>query len=58
MFKPSPQSPLALAQLYSGAPLGDFFRQATGFTPDPNYFGAYAVAAAGNQLYIDIGAAR
>ncbi len=58
MFKPTPQSPLALAQLYSGAPLGDFFQRATGFTPDPNYFGAYAVAAAGNQLYIGIGAAR
>lgn len=58
MFKPTPQSPLALTQLFSDASLGDFFRRTTGYTPDPNYFGAYDVEAVGDLLYLGIGAAR
>lgn len=44
--------------LLSWADLGTFYTAMTGCTPDPTYFGAYALQPVGDQLYIGFGTGR
>jgi hypothetical protein len=47
-----------LAELLPGLDLAKFYTDSTGFAPDPNYFGVYAVQAVGDTLYLGLGTAR
>ncbi|NUQ39624.1 MAG: hypothetical protein HUU23_17930 [Caldilineales bacterium] len=51
-------APYPVEPLLEGADYAAWFRQATGYAPDPTYFGAYAIAPAGDALYLGFGAAR
>jgi hypothetical protein len=50
--------PGPLVRLLPGVSLGQFYTAQTGFKPDPNHFGIYAIEAVGNTLYLGFGTAR
>lgn len=54
----SPAEAQPLAELLPGLDLARFYTDNTGCTPDPNYFGVYAVRAIGETLYLGMGTAR
>lgn len=47
-----------LVELLPETDLAAFFTQATGLTPDPTYFGIYAVEGVDEELFLGFGAAR
>jgi hypothetical protein len=50
--------PGPLVELLPGVSLAQFYAAQTGFKPDPNHFGIYAVEPVGNTLYLGFGTAR
>lgn len=44
--------------LLPAAELAQFFQQATGYTPDPQYFGVYAILPVDRTVYLGLGTAR
>lgn len=38
--------------------LADFYQAATGYAPDPGYFGVYSIQPVGDALYLGLGTAR
>ncbi len=46
---------LALEELIPGMEWAEWYRQTSGYSPDPEYFGAYITLPAGNELYIGLG---
>ena len=60
--KPQPVAPNGqpgpLVALLPGVNLAEYYAAQTGFKPDPNHFGIYAVEAVGNTLYLGFGTAR
>jgi len=49
---------IAVEPLLEGVNYAAWFAQSSGYAPDPNYFGAYALAPVGGALYLGFGAAR
>lgn len=54
----APAQVVAMRELVPSLNWADWYAAASGFTPDPTYFGAYVAQAADDDLYLGLGTAR